>query len=241
MTLARLLTAVVLFNGCAIVVTQDARNANDACAQFIAIGDLPSADAACDLALQYQPRYWDALHNKGLVAKFRGELKTAKQFFIEAVRANPDMRQLYNALGAMAAEAGDTKTAIEFYESALRTDPRYLEARRNVGSIHLRRKDFAAAEKSFRQLILVQHDVVEGWLGLAASFSGQGKLDEAAQALEKATMLNVSDPLPWWMRGENALDRGELEEAHEFFERCLLADAKDLRCQRRLAELDRSR
>jgi len=89
MTLARLLTAVVLFNGCAIVVTQDARNANDACAQFIAMGDLPSADAACDLSLQYQPKYWDALHNKGLIAKFRGDLKAAKPVFTEAVPANP--------------------------------------------------------------------------------------------------------------------------------------------------------
>jgi len=139
------------------------------------------------------------------------------------------------------AGAGERKRGLGFYGWGLRTDPRYFEGRRNVGSIHLRRKDFKSAEKSFRQLILVQNDVVEGWLGLAASFSGQGKLDDAAQALEKATMLNVSDPLPWLMRGENALDRGETDEARDFFERCLLADAKELRCKRRLSELDRSR
>ena len=79
--MVRFLFFLLLF-GCPIVVPPPAQEANALCAQLLVAGRLDEADSACDHALEYQPRYWDALHNKGMIAQARGDKKKAKQFDI---------------------------------------------------------------------------------------------------------------------------------------------------------------
>ena len=121
--------------------------------------------------------------------------------------------------------------------AALVVEPAYLEARRNLGAVHLQQKDFAAAVKDFRQLLLVEPNLAEGHLGLAAGLMALEKYDEAAPLLERATMLDVGDDRAWLMRGACAQVRGRRDEARDAFERCLLANEKNLECQRALKAL----
>ena len=230
------LLAVLLF-GCPIVVAREAQDYNALCARLLIAHDLDQADAACDHALEYQPKYWDALHNKAMIAQARGDKKKAKQLYIEALRANPNMKSSLNSLGALAMDEGDLKTAVEDFKGALAIDPSYLEARRNMGTVHLQQKDFAAAVKDFRQLLLVNANLVEGHLGLAAGLMAQGKLDEACPVLERATTIDVGDERAWLMRGKCEQARGRHEEAKDAFERCLLANEKNLECQQALKAL----
>jgi tetratricopeptide (TPR) repeat protein len=236
--LVRYLILLVLC-GCPIVVTQQSEEYNAVCARLLMVGQLDEADSACDHALEYQPRYWDALHNKGMIAQLRGEKKKAKQFYIEALRANQAMKSSLNSIGALTMEEGDLEGAIEFFRRALVVDPAYIEARRNMGAAHLQQRDFAAAVKDFRQLLLVNPNVVEGHLGLAAGLMGQENFDEACPVLERATNLDVSDDRAWLMRGGCEQARARLEEAKDAFERCLLANEKNLECQQALKAIDR--
>ncbi|MDP1824803.1 MAG: tetratricopeptide repeat protein [Archangium sp.] len=231
-----LVLALFLF-GCPIVVPQAAQDYNGLCAQFLVANDLAQADAACDHALEYQPKYWDALHNKGMIAQARGDKKKAKQFYIEALRANQHMKSSLNSLGAMSMEEGDLKTAAEQFKAALVIEPAYLEARRNLGAVHLQQKQFADAVKDFRQLLLVDPNLVEGHLGLASGLMGQQQFDEACPVLERATTLNVDDDRAWLMRGACEQARGRQAEAKDAFERCLLANEKNLECQQALKVL----
>lgn len=225
---------VLLLSGCPIVVPQVSQDYNGVCAQLLMAGQLDEADAACDHALEYQPRYWDALHNKGMIAQARGDKKTAKKFYIEALRANQHMKASLNSVGAIEMEEGDFPAAAGHFRAALVVEPAYLEARRNLGAVHLLQKNFTDAVKDFRQLLLVDPNLVEGHLGLASGLMGQNKFDEACPVLEKATTLNVGDDRAWLMRGACEQARGRHEEAKDAFERCLLANEKNLECRQAL-------
>jgi tetratricopeptide (TPR) repeat protein len=233
----RSLLLVVVLSGCPIVVPGVAQDYNTVCAQLLVAGQLDQADAACDHALEYQPRYWDALHNKAMIAQARGDKKKAKLLYIEALRANPNMKSSLNSLGAIAMEEGDLKGALNYFHGALVVDPAYLEARRNMGAVHLQQRDFAEAVKDFRQLLLVEPNLVEGHLGLASGLMAQQKFDEGCAVLERATTLDVGDDRAWLMRGACEKERGRLDEAKDALERCLLANEKNLECQQALREL----
>ncbi|MFZ5440869.1 MAG: tetratricopeptide repeat protein [Myxococcota bacterium] len=229
----------VAFFGCPIVVPDVARQYNDLCAQQLAAGQLVEAETSCDHSLEYQPRYWDALHNKGVIAQQRGDRATAKKRFIEALRANEHMRQSQNSLGAIAVEEGRLSDAEAHFRAALVIEPAYLEARRNLGAVHLQQTRCADAEKDFRQLLLVDARLVEGWLGLGAALTCQDKLELAHEAFVGATELDVGSDAAWLRRGENELVRGLRDDAKDSFERCLLANEKNLECRRALEQLTR--
>ncbi len=230
---------LLVLSGCPIVVTQVTQDYNTLCARLIVAGQLDEADAACDHSLEYQPSYWDALHNKGLIAQTRGDKKAAKKFYILALRANPNMMSSLNSMGALALEEGDFQGAITYFRGALRVNPEYLEARRNLGAVHLQQKDFAEAIRQFRLLLQSEPNLVEGHLGLASGQMAQEKFDDAAITLERATTLDVNDDRAWLMRGACEQARGRRAEAQDAFERCLLANEKNLECQQALKAIDR--
>ncbi|MFO0599346.1 MAG: tetratricopeptide repeat protein [Myxococcaceae bacterium] len=229
----------VVLSGCATVIPPQAREANDLCAQLITGGDLPNAEAACDHALEYQPKYGDALSNKALIAQTRGDTAAAKKLYIEALRVNNDQLQAHNALGVLSRDEGDLKAAIEHFKAALHVEPRFLPARRNLGAAHLAQKDWVEAEKDFRQFLLIEQSIVEGWLGLGLAFHNQKKFEEAEGAFEKATLLDVNDASAWHLRAANAVQLGNIELVKDCVERCLLADPKKIECQQLSAQISR--
>lgn len=218
--------------GCPVVVPQPAREANELCAQLLAQGKLDEADAACDHSLEYQPKYWDALHNKGVIAQTRGDTKLAKKFYIEALRANQHMATSLNNLGGLEMNDGDLKGAIEHFRGALVVNPEYIEARYNLGTAHLQQRDFAAAAKDFRQMLLSNSSVVSAHLGLGSALMGLKEFDEACAVLERATTLDVGDDRAWLMRAACEKEQGRLDLVKESIERCLLANEKNLECQK---------
>lgn len=232
-----IVACVVALSGCPIVVPPIAEQYGDACAQFLTAGDLDQAEAACKHSLEYQPKYWNALHNLALIAQQRGDVPTAKKLYIEAVRANSAMKQSYNALGLIAQNENDFRSAEEYFRQALRQHPEYAEARLNLGALLLIQKKPREAEMEFRQLVMTAPELVNGHLGLATAFVAQNELEKGAAEAEVATNLNVADVRAWFLRGQIAQARGLGEEAKDHYERCLLADDQNLECTRALKRL----
>src|SRR5690349_14071895 len=74
-----------------------AESHNNACTAALDAGDCKAATAHCDHALEYNPDYPEALVNKGLIAlKCEGDKKTARDFYVKALRLNNNSAQAYN-------------------------------------------------------------------------------------------------------------------------------------------------
>ncbi len=171
---------VLLLSGCSIVVPPIAQQYSDACAQFIALGDLAQADAACDHSLEYQPKFWDALHNKGVIAQQRGDVATAKKFFIEAVRANPAMRQSYNSLGIIEQQLdGKPAEAEGQFRQLVMVASTLVEAHLGLATSLVAQGKFAEAARSAERATDLN-------VGDAAAWFLRGQIDEARALREDA-------------------------------------------------------
>jgi Flp pilus assembly protein TadD len=69
-------------------------------------------------------------------------------------------------------------------------------------------------------------------MGLASALMAQEKFDEACGVLERANTLDVGDDRAWLMRASCEQQRGRLDLVKEAIERCLLANEKNLECQK---------
>src|SRR5258706_561351 len=101
---------------------------NRAGAEALARGDLETADARLSLALEYSPRFVEALVNQGLVELQRGNFERAKELITRARRLNSDVAQPHHALGILAERQPRPDVASRHYYDALAADPGFPPA-----------------------------------------------------------------------------------------------------------------
>src|ERR1044071_5941388 len=95
---------------------------NAAGVEALAAGDLETADARLSVALEYSPRFVEALVNLGLVEVERGNFARARLLCERARRLNPDVAQPHHALGILAERERRPDVASKLYYEALRVD-----------------------------------------------------------------------------------------------------------------------
>ena len=90
------------------------------------IGQLDSAEASFEEALDYQPRYWPSRLNLGILAIERGLNKEAVDHFIEVLERGPDAFALAEAnyrLGEVYVSWGHRDKAIGYFQAAFDESP----------------------------------------------------------------------------------------------------------------------
>lgn len=204
---------------------------NTECARLFAEHALDDAEAACDHALEYQDRYWDALTNKALVRLARGDRTAARGLFQRAIHANPDMAQARVDLGVMELEDGHPARAREQFREALRTNPDYAEARHDLGIACLALDEPKEAERAFRQLTLSAPLLSQGWADLGGALLVQRRFEEALGPLHHAVELEAGYADAWRGLGAAYGALGRASDARDAYERCLLAAPHDAQCR----------
>lgn len=236
-----LLTALTfLSTGCLGIHVPDAARAyNDECAVLFSRGDVEQAEIACAHALEYQPKYWDALHNMGLIRQARGDVKEAKRYFREALRANQNMAQSYNSLGLLALDAKDYDGARDWLRAALRVNPDYAEARANLGLTCLRAGDLDGAEQAYRHLTLSAPWLSEPYVQLGVIMLAKGRTQDAINWLSRSVQLEADYGPAWKALGVAYETEGRAEEARAAYESCVDSKQPDPACREGMERLAR--
>jgi Tfp pilus assembly protein PilF len=125
-------------------------------------------------------------------------------------------------LGVAYEKEGRLDLAEEQYLLALRKDRKQAKAWAALGNIHLAKDRPGKAIKSYGRALNLEPDSADVLNNLAAAFLGQGKLEEAEQAVERAISLNGPN-LYYYMdtRGQVRLQKGERRGAVQDFCRAL--------------------
>ena len=118
----------------------------------LAAGDLETAEARFALALEYHPRFVEALTNLGLVEIQRGNLALARLQFERARRINPDLAQPHHALGVLAERERRPDIAAEHYRDALKVNPGFGSSRANLARVLFAAGRFDEAREQFLRL-----------------------------------------------------------------------------------------
>lgn len=136
-------------------------------AEALATGDLDTAGARLQVAVEYSPKFVEAWTNLGLVELRRGNLDLAHKYLAKARSLNPDLPAPHHGLGLLADRRGLGAEAEKNYKAALKVDPGFAPARVNLGRRLFARKAFDEARDQFLRLTQVEPGQLEGWTGLA--------------------------------------------------------------------------
>jgi tetratricopeptide (TPR) repeat protein len=159
---------------------------NRAGAEALARGDLETADAQLSLALEYSPRFVEALVNQGLLELQRGNFDRARELLTRARRLNADVAQPHHALGILAERQARPDEASRHYYDALAVDPGFAPARANLARLLFDAGMFDEALVQFKRLSEVAPDSPEAQQGLAETLLRLGRVNEAEAVTRQA-------------------------------------------------------
>lgn len=181
--------------------------------QALEQGDLETADARFALALEYNPRFVEALVNQGLVEQQRGNFARARQLMARARRLNPDVAQPHHGLGVLAEREGRPDRAADHYRAALRVDPGFAQARANLGRLYFDSRQYQRARIQFQRLIEAAPDELLGYCGMAEALLRLGRPSEADAVLARARAQWSAEPRLELLEARRELRAGRFEAA----------------------------
>jgi tetratricopeptide (TPR) repeat protein len=186
---------------------------NRAGAEALARGDLETADARLSLALEYSPRFVEALVNQGLVELQRGNFERARELVTRARRLNSDVAQPHHALGILAERRARPDEASQHYYDALAVDPGFAPSRANLARLLFDAGMLEEALVQFKRLSEVAPDSPEAHQGLAETLLRLGRVDEADAVTRVARERFPESAELAVLSARSLLRQGELERA----------------------------
>lgn len=205
----------LLLGGCsgAAPLPAQALALNRAGAEALARGDLETADARLSLALEYSPRFVEALVNQGLVELQRGNFERARELIARARRLNPDVAQPHHALGVLAERQARPDEASRHYYDALAVDPGFTPARANLARLLFDGGLLNEALVQLRRLAEADPDSVEAQLGLAETLLRLGRIAEAEAVTRSARERFPDSAEVVVLAARGRLRRGDVDSA----------------------------
>ncbi|HKY39400.1 MAG TPA: tetratricopeptide repeat protein [Polyangiaceae bacterium] len=186
---------------------------NRAGAEALARGDLETADARLSLALEYSPRFVEALVNQGLVELQRGNFDRARELLLRARRLNEDVAQPHHALGVLAEREARPDLASRHYHDALAVDPGFEPARANLARLLFDAGMLEEALVQYRRLAEAAPSSPEPAVGLAEALLRLGRVEEAEAIIRKARERFPEVPELAVLAARSLLRQGQLEDA----------------------------
>ncbi len=188
---------------------------NRAGAEALARGDLETADARFNLALEYSPRFVEALVNQGLVELQRGNFDRARELIERARRLNPDVAQPHHALGVLAERRARPDEASRHYYEALAVDPGFGPARANLARLLFDAGMLEEALVQFKRLVEVDPDSADAAAGLSETLLRLHRVDEAEAAIRSARERFPDSPSLVVLAARSQMRRGNFARAVE--------------------------
>jgi predicted O-linked N-acetylglucosamine transferase (SPINDLY family) len=172
-------------------------------------------------ALQLRPDFPEAHNNLANALYELGQSEQALAHGQEALRLRPDYAEAHHNLGQALYRQGKPDEALTHCQEAVRLQPHSLQAYRTRGLTFAARQQHAAAEECFRHVLGHQTDSADDLCSLGHVLQQQGKLTEAATALQEAIRLQPGLALAHNCLGVVRSRQGRFEEAVPLFEQAL--------------------
>ncbi len=184
-------------------------------------GELSSAEALFQRALQAKANSAEAHYNLGVLAEWAGKLSQAKQHYQAALQAQPEFGLAVVALGSLQIRSGEPQAALSFAEEQLSRAPNSLSLQNAVNRLRLALPGQSARViKDCKKVLRQDEKNIRGMIILASAFQQEKMYELAFAILENAKALSTTDPeifarmaMAKQDLGEERLSRQILEEA----------------------------
>ena len=156
-------------------------------------GNLPQAETLYKQVLQAAPNQPDALHLLGLIAKQKGDHKTAIQLMRKALSFNPNYVEAYVNLGATLQEQNNLTEAVDCYRKALALRPNYAEVHSNLGVVLKAQDNLHESAQSFVRALGLNPNSAETFANLDALLKEMAAPDEALIYYRKVLAISPAN------------------------------------------------
>ena len=175
-------------------------------------------DRVASEILRASPGHPEALHLKGLAARNQGDLDTAADYVLQAVRTDPANPSYHANMGVLFGEMGRPTEALRAFQQASQLDPENPQLHYNAGNQLLALGDWAAARDTFERALELAPENAATHGNLAYALHRLGDFDGARRAARRAAEREPRSAAPWLTLGAIATSQGEPEQALKAYE-----------------------
>jgi tetratricopeptide (TPR) repeat protein len=189
---------------------------------------------ACTQILQSDPLDFNALANRGVGFRVKGDYDRAIADFNAAFRVNPEIAGLYLERGLAYEARSEHLLAISDFDEAIRRKPELVQAHFGRAIAHLAagHRELSIADMN-EAMSLDRNMVAALQMQRGYALKTLRQYGEAISAFDRAIDINSSWPLAYFGRAASYDDRGDSERAAADYRRCIeLAAKTDLERQR---------
>ena len=149
---------------------------------------------ACQNVLQGNPEESFAYKYAGKSLLALGQLEKSKQCLIKAHQLDSRDPEIVKDIGNIFLSSGNTDDALEWYQKALKLNENYAPAIDNIANIKRQSGSNQEAINLFKRAIQADPNLIQSYVGAAASFLALKDLDQAASFAEQALKANKKIP-----------------------------------------------
>jgi tetratricopeptide (TPR) repeat protein len=188
-------------------------NALAAAINFHQAGQLDQAAAAYHDLLKIDPDNADAIHLLGVICFQKGDLETARQQVVEAIRLDNSVALYYANLGRIEKALGQTTAAIAAYRKSLALEPGQADVNSDISAALIDVGECTEALKFAENAVNLSPEFSAGSFNQGLALVGLGEFDKAVSCFEKAVQLDAGFLDAWFQLAQLRQNLGELEQA----------------------------
>ena len=156
-------------------------------------GDLGKATSYYEKALEFDPEFYLAYFQLGVLQKKQGKSKAAIESLNRVIEIKPDHDKTWFTLGTAYETDGNVDMAIDHYKKAIDINPGYSKAYGNLGKLYTDKQKFKEAEDVLKTIVQLDSDYSDGFMRLGLLYIELENYEDAANNLKRSTELDDKD------------------------------------------------
>ena len=156
-------------------------------------GNLSKATSYYEKALEFDPEFYLAYFQLGVLQKKQGQSKTAIESLKKVLEIKPDHDKTWFTLGTAYETDGSIEKAIEHYKKAIDVNPGYSKAYGNLGKLYTDKQDYKDAENILKTIVQIDQEYADGFMRLGLLYLELENYSDASENLKKSIALDDKD------------------------------------------------
>ena len=166
-------------------------------------------------------------HQLGREKTLTGELESAKNFYLQAIKVDPTYAKSYHNLGFLAAQQGQLQQAISYYQQAIESQPDYPSAFYNLGLVYEQLKETEKAIACYSHSVQLDSTNVEVYKSLAQLYDRQENYAKAEKYYRCALLLQPDNLELRYNLGVVLYEQEKFDKAVSCFQKIIQAKPQD--------------
>ena len=156
-------------------------------------GDLSKATSYYKKALEFDPEFYLAYFQLGVLQKKQGKSKSSIESLNKVLEIKPDHDKTWFTLGTAYETDGNIEMAMEHYQKAIDINPSYSKAYGNLGKLYTDKQQFKEAEDILKTIIQIDIEYSDGFMRLGLLYLELENYKDAASNLKRSIELDDKD------------------------------------------------